>query len=84
MADGETIALLNHIKDVGERVEEKLDDHIERDEKVTKEFVLPMWNDYQRRQGVTQEKTVLKKSAGFFVNAGIALIGAWAMVKALK
>ncbi len=53
MADAEILALLDHIKDVGERVERKLDDHIQRDENVNQNFVLPLWNAYQRRQGAT-------------------------------
>ena len=45
------MAMLEHIKDIGERTEKKLDDHILRDEKITEDFTLPLWNAYQRRKG---------------------------------
>jgi hypothetical protein len=51
MADGETLALLEHIRDIGERTENKLDQHIARDEKTNNDFLLPLWNAYQRRIG---------------------------------
>ena len=51
MADAEVIALLAHIRDTGERTEKKLDEHILRDESISKDFVLPLWNESQQRKG---------------------------------
>lgn len=64
MADAETKALLEHIKDIGERTEEKLDQHIERDERINKEFVLPMWNHYQQQKGMVKVAAVLYTAIG--------------------
>lgn len=84
MADPETIALLSHIKDIGERTERKLDDHVARDEQINKEFVLPIWNDFQQRQGAGNAK----KTGGYIVDKvatiGISLAGAWAVMRGLK
>lgn len=68
MADAEILALLDHIKDIGERTEKKLDDHILRDETITKEFVLPLWNESQQRQGAAKlGATIYAICGGCFV-----------------
>lgn len=64
MADAEIIALLDHIKDIGERTEKKLDSHIGRDEAITKEFVLPLWNESQQRQGAAKLAAVIYTMIG--------------------
>ena len=51
MADAAVLALLDHIKDIGERTEKKLDQHIERDEKRDEDFLLPLWNAHQQSLG---------------------------------
>ena len=59
MADAEIIALLDHIKDIGERTEKKLDEHIDRDESIVREFVRPLWEESQRRLGAAKLAAVL-------------------------
>lgn len=83
MSDPETLALLGHIRDIGERTERKLDNHIERDEKISNEFVLPVWNDYQQRKGKKETTDTNGKIAGYCINAGIAIVAAFAAVKGL-
>ncbi len=73
MADAEIKALLNHIKDIGERTEKKLDEHIVRDEQISKDFILPLWNSYQQRKGA------LAASVAFYggLSAGVSLLISW-------
>ena len=59
MADGEVLALLDHIKDIGERTENKLDQHIERDERTNKDFLLPLWEAHQQRKGAAKLGAVM-------------------------
>lgn len=73
MADAEIMALLDHIKDVGERVEKKLDEHIERDESISKDFLLPLWNAHQQRQGAATMAAVLYG----MLSGIIALVVTW-------
>lgn len=70
MPDAEIIALLDHIKDIGERTEEKLDQHIERDEKTNKEFLLPLWEAHQQRKGAA------KLAAALYTVVGGLIVGA--------
>ena len=74
MADEKEIkALLNHIKDIGERTEKKLDEHITRDEKISNDFMLPLWNNYQQRKGA------LAASVAFYgtLSASVSLLISW-------
>lgn len=71
MPDAEIIALLDHIKDIGERTEDKLDQHIERDEKTNKEFLLPLWEDHQQRKGAAKLAAALYTIIGGLV-VGVA------------
>lgn len=73
MADGEVLALLDHIKDIGERTEKKLDQHIERDESTNKDFLLPLWEAHQRRIGARALVIALCSA----VSAGAALAVDW-------
>lgn len=74
MADAEVLALLDHIKDIGERTERKLDAHITRDEQTDREFLLPLWNAYQRRIGAQALLGAL-----YMVGSGVvALVVTWA------
>jgi len=70
MADGEVLALLDHIKDIGERTEKKLDAHIQRDEQTNKEFLLPLWESHQQRKGAA------KLAATLYTIIGGAIVGA--------
>lgn len=73
MADGEVLALLDHIKDIGERTEKKLDAHIERDEHTNKDFLLPLWEAHQQRKGAAKLGAVIYGG----LSAGIALLVSW-------
>jgi hypothetical protein len=91
MADAEVLALLDHIKDVGERTEKKLDAHIERDENVNRNFVLPLWNHHQKQLGAEEAEGKLARQtatrgavAGYCINVIISIAAAWAAIKALK
>ncbi len=64
MADAEILAMLDHIKDIGERTEKKLDEHITRDENLTKEFVRPLWEEAQQRKGAAKLAAVLYTMVG--------------------
>lgn len=64
MADAEIMAILDHIKDIGERTEKKLDEHIERDETTNKEFLLPLWNAHQQGKGARKLAAVLYTAIG--------------------
>lgn len=71
MADAETKALLEHIRDIGERTEQKLDAHISRDEMINKEFVLPLWNNYQQQKGIGRIVTALWVLLGGGITAAV-------------
>lgn len=71
MADAETLALLQHIKDIGERTEQKLDQHIAKDETLAREFTLPLWNNYQQQKGAGRLLGVLYTLIGGGVVAAI-------------
>lgn len=51
MSESQIFAMLDHIKDVAERTEKKLDEHIVRDEISNRDFLLPLWNNFQQRKG---------------------------------
>jgi len=74
MADGEVLALLDHIKDIGERTEKKLDAHIERDERTNKEFLLPLWEAHQQRKGAAKMAGALYAGISGIVALGVSWI----------
>lgn len=88
MSDGDLLSRLDenvkYIRKGMDDFKEKLDDHIEKDEQDKKEYLLPIYNDFQQRQGAQRNRDTTGKLAGYCINAGIAIAAAFAAVKAIK
>jgi len=74
MSESQILAMLDHIKDVGERTEKKLDDHIIRDENITKEFIRPLWEESQQRKGAAKLAAVLYATISGVVALGVSVM----------
>lgn len=75
--------LLTSIHGDVQHIRKALDEHIEKDERNNKEFLLPMWNTHQQNIGISKSKMMGGKLAGYCVNAAIAFAAACAAIKGI-
>lgn len=65
-------------------IRKTLDEHIVEDKDIRKDFIKPLWEEYQQRQGEKTARRAGSMLIGYAINACIAITAAWAAVKALR
>ena len=62
---------------------EDFSEHVKKDEHRDLNFLTPLWNDYQQRQGSDKLKKFFGVFMQFTVNCAVAVVAAYAAVKGL-